>query len=110
MSTNVSAPIAVSNEIPRFDLSPNAHRIASDEEALGVARKLAAEFAVEAAERDRERRSTFRLAPNKPASCSSCPRTGTGATWAARSAPATSLLGTCRKLQRPPTSSAITAC
>ncbi|HEY1864832.1 MAG TPA: acyl-CoA dehydrogenase family protein [Roseiarcus sp.] len=56
MNTNASAPIAVSNEIPSFDLSPNAHRIASDEEALAVASQLAAEFALEAAQRDRERR------------------------------------------------------
>jgi SfnB family sulfur acquisition oxidoreductase len=56
MNANVSTPVAVSNEIPRFDLSPNAHRIASDQEALAVARQLASEFAVEAAERDRERR------------------------------------------------------
>jgi SfnB family sulfur acquisition oxidoreductase len=56
MNYNASAPIAVSNEIPSFDLSPNAHRIASDEEALTVASQLADEFRVEAAERDRERR------------------------------------------------------
>jgi SfnB family sulfur acquisition oxidoreductase len=56
MSANASPPIAVSNETPRFNLSPNAHRIASDEEALAVARQLASEFSVEAAERDRERR------------------------------------------------------
>jgi SfnB family sulfur acquisition oxidoreductase len=56
MNYNASAPISVSNEIPSFDLSPNAHRIASDEEALNVASQLADEFRVEAAERDRERR------------------------------------------------------
>jgi alkylation response protein AidB-like acyl-CoA dehydrogenase len=56
MNTNVSAPIAVSNEAPRFNLSPNAHRIASDKEALAIARQLADEFLVEASERDRERR------------------------------------------------------
>ncbi len=56
MSTNISAPIAVSKELPRFDLFPDAHRISSDEEALAVARQLADEFVVEAAQRDRERR------------------------------------------------------
>ncbi len=43
-------------EPPSFDLHPDAHRIASDVEAVEVARVLAAEFAVEAADRDRERR------------------------------------------------------
>ena len=41
---------------PAFELQPKAHRISSDAEALAVARDLGAEFAVEAAERDRERR------------------------------------------------------
>ena len=41
---------------PAFDLHPNAHRITSDAEAVAVARALAAEFAVDAAERDRTRR------------------------------------------------------
>ena len=49
-------PIAVGPEPPTFELNPNAHRIASDQEALAVARELAAEFAREAAKRDRERR------------------------------------------------------
>jgi hypothetical protein len=56
MNTNASAPIAISNEIPSFDLSPNVRRIAFDEEALVVASQLADEFRVEAAQRDRERR------------------------------------------------------
>ncbi|MBV8794923.1 MAG: SfnB family sulfur acquisition oxidoreductase [Hyphomicrobiales bacterium] len=56
MNYNASAPIAVSKDIPSFDLSPNAHRIASDEEALTAANQLADEFRVEAAQRDRERR------------------------------------------------------
>lgn len=56
MNYNASASIAVSNEMPSFDLSPNAHRIASDDEALAVATKLADEFRVDAAQRDRERR------------------------------------------------------
>jgi alkylation response protein AidB-like acyl-CoA dehydrogenase len=56
MSTKLSALIAVSTEIPRFDLAPNAHRIASDEEALAVAHELAGKFVVEAPDRDRERR------------------------------------------------------
>ncbi|MDQ0394192.1 SfnB family sulfur acquisition oxidoreductase [Labrys monachus] len=41
---------------PAFDLDPQAHVIGSDEEAIEVARALAAEFAVEAAARDRDRR------------------------------------------------------
>ena len=56
MNRNVSPPIAPPQKTPRFDLAPNAHRIASDEEALAVPRELAPEFAKEAAERDRERR------------------------------------------------------
>ena len=56
MNRSVSPPIAITRETPDFDLAPNARRIASDEEALGVARELASEFAKEAAERDRERR------------------------------------------------------
>jgi SfnB family sulfur acquisition oxidoreductase len=56
MNRSVSRPKAVSKKAPRFNLTPNADRIRSDEEALTVARQLAAEFAEEAAERDRERR------------------------------------------------------
>jgi alkylation response protein AidB-like acyl-CoA dehydrogenase len=56
MNRSVSRPKAVSKKAPRFNLTPNAERIRSDEEALAVARQLAAEFAEEAAERDRERR------------------------------------------------------
>ncbi len=41
---------------PTFDLAPNAHRIASEAEAIAVARELASDFAREAAERDRDRR------------------------------------------------------
>jgi SfnB family sulfur acquisition oxidoreductase len=56
MNENVARPIAVAQEPPAFELNPNAHRIASDQEALAVARELAADFAQEAAQRDRERR------------------------------------------------------
>jgi SfnB family sulfur acquisition oxidoreductase len=56
MNESVARPIAVAQEPPAFELKPNAHRIASDSEALAVARELAAEFAQEAAQRDRERR------------------------------------------------------
>lgn len=42
--------------VPSFDPAPNAHVITSDEEALALARGLAAEFAAEASERDRTRR------------------------------------------------------
>jgi alkylation response protein AidB-like acyl-CoA dehydrogenase len=41
---------------PGFELNPKAHVIKSDGEAIALARALAAEFAVEAAERDRTRR------------------------------------------------------
>lgn len=56
MNRSVSGPKALTQQAPRFNLAPNADRIGSDEEALAVARELAAEFAREAAERDRERR------------------------------------------------------
>jgi SfnB family sulfur acquisition oxidoreductase len=56
MNENVARPTALAQEAPAFELNPNAHRIASDQEALAVARELAAEFAQEAAQRDRERR------------------------------------------------------
>jgi alkylation response protein AidB-like acyl-CoA dehydrogenase len=56
MNENVVRPIALAQELPAFELSPNAQRIASDQEALAVARELAAEFAQGAAQRDRERR------------------------------------------------------
>src|SRR5580704_15474802 len=56
MNANVARPIALAQEPPAFELNPNAHRIASDEEALAVARELAADFAQGAAQRDRERR------------------------------------------------------
>ena len=56
MNENVARRIALAHEPPAFELNPNAHRIASDQEALAVARELATEFAEEAAQRDRERR------------------------------------------------------
>src|SRR6202034_2092118 len=56
MNENVARPIALAHELPAFELNPNAHRIASDQEALAIARELAADFAHEAAYRDRERR------------------------------------------------------
>ena len=56
MNGNVARPIAVTHEPPVLDLNPNAHRIASDQEALALARELAAEFAEGAAQRDRDRR------------------------------------------------------
>ena len=40
---------------PAFDLEPRAHIIRSDAEAIETAKTLAAEFAVDAAKRDRER-------------------------------------------------------
>ena len=56
MNESVARPIALAQAPPAFELNPNAHHIASDQEALAVARDLAAEFAQEAAQRDRERR------------------------------------------------------
>lgn len=47
---------APTSELPTFNLNPDAHVIASDAEAIAVARELAAEFAPGAAERDRLRR------------------------------------------------------
>ena len=46
----------MSHPAATFDHAPHAHRIASDGEAIAVAKTLAAEFAVGAAERDRDRR------------------------------------------------------
>ncbi len=45
-----------SEDTPAFERHPDAHRIGSDAEALRIAHDLAAEFAVEAAARDRDRR------------------------------------------------------
>jgi SfnB family sulfur acquisition oxidoreductase len=56
MNEIANKPVVASSETISFNLSPNAHRIASDAEAIAVAGELAAEFAVEAADRDRERR------------------------------------------------------
>ena len=44
-----------STDAPAFERHPDAHRITSDAEALRVAHDLAAEFAVDAATRDRDR-------------------------------------------------------
>lgn len=49
------APPQTAAEPPAFDLAPRAHVIGSDEEAIATARALAAEFAVDASRRDRER-------------------------------------------------------
>lgn len=55
MTINVTTPDLAGPQ-PSFDLEPNAHVVKSDEEAIALARALAAEFAVDAAERDRTRR------------------------------------------------------
>src|SRR5215216_557982 len=55
MTITVKTPELAGQE-SSFDLEPNAHVVKSDEEAIALARALAAEFAVEAAERDRTRR------------------------------------------------------
>jgi len=54
VTVNVSLPPTASVS-PNFDLEPTAHVIQSDAEAIAIAKELAAEFAVEAAKRDRER-------------------------------------------------------
>src|SRR5882757_3205693 len=56
MTINVATPVEAGKPAPAFDLEPDAHIIRSDAEAIEVAKTLAAEFAVEAAERDRGRR------------------------------------------------------
>ena len=54
MTINVSIP-GPAAAAPSFDLEPEAHIIRSDSEAIVIAKELAAEFAVDAAKRDRER-------------------------------------------------------
>jgi SfnB family sulfur acquisition oxidoreductase len=54
LTVNVPLPPSA-GPAPTFDLAPNAHVIRSDVETLEVAKALAAEFAVDAARRDRER-------------------------------------------------------
>jgi SfnB family sulfur acquisition oxidoreductase len=54
MTVNVPAQ-AIATERPVFDLDPQAHVIRSDAEAIETAKTLAAEFAIGAAKRDRER-------------------------------------------------------
>jgi SfnB family sulfur acquisition oxidoreductase len=55
--TDLSIPPTVASpEALRFNLHPRAHRIESDHEAIATARALAEDFALESAERDRERR------------------------------------------------------
>lgn len=53
MTISVAPPLT--SAPPQFDLEPQAHVIASDAEAIEIAKILAAEFAAEAALRDRER-------------------------------------------------------
>ncbi|OCC04596.1 SfnB family sulfur acquisition oxidoreductase [Labrys sp. WJW] len=53
MTISVAPPLT--SAPPQFDLEPQAHVIASDAEAIEIAKTLAAEFAAEAALRDRER-------------------------------------------------------
>ena len=54
MTINVPFPQPTS-PAPTFDLDPTAHVIRSDAEAIETAKALAAEFAVDAAKRDRDR-------------------------------------------------------
>ena len=54
MTVNVTVS-QQSGPAPAFDLEPRAHVIRSDAEAIEIAKTLAAEFAVGAATRDRER-------------------------------------------------------
>src|ERR1700677_4524543 len=52
----VNVPLPQSTGLaPSFDPEPQAHVIRSDAEAIDIAKALAAEFAIDAAERDRER-------------------------------------------------------
>lgn len=53
MTISVAPPLTAAP--PQFDRQPHAHVIASDAEAIEVAKALAAEFAAGAAKRDRER-------------------------------------------------------
>ena len=55
MNVNVQT-VSRAKPAPTFNLTPNAHIIRSDAEAIEIAQALAAEFAVEAATRDREQR------------------------------------------------------
>ena len=55
MSAAIIEPLSPNNEPVETDRRPRAHRIASDQEALTIARVLAQKFAAGAAERDRER-------------------------------------------------------
>jgi SfnB family sulfur acquisition oxidoreductase len=55
--SGIQRRIRNADALPRFDLNPEARRIDSDAEALAIARQLAGEFAADAMERDRERRS-----------------------------------------------------
>jgi SfnB family sulfur acquisition oxidoreductase len=56
MTINIHAQATSAAEhLPVFDLTPQAHVIGSDAEALALAKELAAEFAVGAAHRDRNR-------------------------------------------------------
>jgi SfnB family sulfur acquisition oxidoreductase len=54
MTINIHTSMA--EQAPAFELEPQAHVISSDAEALATAHKLAQEFAVDAAQRDRNRR------------------------------------------------------
>jgi SfnB family sulfur acquisition oxidoreductase len=54
VTVNVPSPPPIA-PAPSFDLDPHAHVIQSDAEAIDIAKALAAEFAVDAAKRDRER-------------------------------------------------------
>ena len=56
MTSTLKPQPATSEATQPFNLAPDAHVIASDNEAIATARRLAAEFAVGAAERDRIRR------------------------------------------------------
>ena len=55
MSPAITESLSRNNKSIETGHRPDAHRIASDQEALAIARILARQFAVEAAERDRER-------------------------------------------------------
>src|ERR1700722_9241894 len=54
LTVNVPLP-QFAGPAPTFDLEPQAHVIGSDAEAIDIAKALAAEFAINAAKRDRDR-------------------------------------------------------
>ncbi|MGE3872735.1 MAG: hypothetical protein AB7F74_07245 [Parvibaculaceae bacterium] len=59
MNVNIPAPERA-EAAPSFDVTPDAHVIKSDEEAIALAPALAAEFTIDAAERGRQDMADWR--------------------------------------------------